>query len=462
MPTAATIPLILLVAVLWYYTKGRILAIVLFTSIFDAASALDFGTMGVSPWLFTLILCLTIKVLQGHRPPQLAPGINKIAFRLVLLFFAYAAWSGLVYPFIFRGIPVVKAIDPVPLEWSISNLAQLCYLLADCIIFSMAVSSSKEELEIAVDWYVRGCIVAAFFAIYQLANATIHIPYPDAILYSNKAHVVYRAYKMGGLWRLNSTFTEASDMAGFMTVAAGLLGWTLFTRPLRLGRSVNFVLIVVSILLTFSSTGYLVMAFMLLLGGFLYIRYLMRLGGISAIKLIAMILLLAGMTSSIASESARATVSKVVRSVLLDKDKSASYRARAESHTQALAALSDTYYMGAGWGSIRASGFAFFLLGTVGVVGLTLFCSFYLSLFLPLFRRRGQDERDSLNDLLERSLFGVSILLCGLAAAGSEPTLPVLWVLFGVATLGRSFSSSGMEARVGAPLDDHRYLPRVA
>jgi hypothetical protein len=283
----------------------------------------------------------------------------------------------------------------------------------------------------------------------------MHVPYPDSALYSNKAHVVYHAYKIGDFWRLNATFTEASEMAGFLTVALGLLGWELFTRPLRLKRCLSFVLIMVSILFTFSSTGYLVVAFMLLLSGILYVRYLMRRGGIAASKLIVAIIVVSAGLALTTNTSARETVTEVVGSVLLDKDKSASYRDRTESHAEALATLSDTYYMGAGWGSIRASGLGYVLLGTVGVIGLALFISFYCSLFIPIFRRRRPNEHKLHGDLFDQSLFGVTILLCGMAVSGAEPTLPTLWVLFGIATAGRTTSStSGLPGGCCASLSE--------
>jgi predicted Co/Zn/Cd cation transporter (cation efflux family) len=105
---------------------------------------------------------------------------------------------------------------------------QLCAAVLSCavvVVFLLAVSSKRKDLEDALDWYMRGCVTAAIVAVYQLANAITHIPYPDAVLYSNPSYVIYRAYKINGLWRLNGPFTEASDMAGAMVVGLALVGW---------------------------------------------------------------------------------------------------------------------------------------------------------------------------------------------------------------------------------------------
>jgi hypothetical protein len=278
MPTATTLPLILLILVLWRFTKGQTLSLVLFTSVFDAASALNFGAMGVSPWLFTLVTVLAVKVLRGHRPFQLIPGINLIALKLLVLFLIYAAWSGLVYPFVFHGATVLNShySSPVPLSWGISNLSQLCYLLAAAVVYFCALGSSREELESALHWYVRGCVLAAFFAFYQLANATHHVPFPSAILYSNPSHVIYPAYMINGVWRVNSTFTEASDMATYLAPGVALLGWDVLIRPFNLGRFFCLILMIASLILTVSTLGYLSLTFLLVAAPVLYGYHTLR------------------------------------------------------------------------------------------------------------------------------------------------------------------------------------------
>lgn len=135
MPTATTLPLIILIALLWRLTKGNVLSVVLFTSIFDAASALNFGKLGVSPWMVALLVGLAEKVLKGHGPFRLITGINQLALKLGVSFVLYSAWSGIVFPVIFAGAPVLSSHDtsPAPLNWNVSNFAQLCYLVA-CVL----------------------------------------------------------------------------------------------------------------------------------------------------------------------------------------------------------------------------------------------------------------------------------------------------------------------------------------
>ncbi|QHN02182.1 hypothetical protein FTO74_01390 [Granulicella sp. WH15] len=434
MPTASTIPLILLVMVLWRYTKGNILAIVLFTSIFEAASAINIGTLGVPTWLFALMMCGAVKLLRGFKPLSITPGINRLSLHLMVCFIVYTVWTGMLHPFIFHGAPVMHDSAPMPLAWSKFNFAQICYLLAAGVIYMLAVTSTREELDLAVTWYVRGCITASFFAVYQLANGIAHIPYPDIVLYSNPSHVIYHAYQINGLWRLNSTFPEASEMATFLTVGIGLMGWRLVTRPLRASALFYFTLMLGALLLTQSSLGYASLAFILAAGGALTVRYLFGQGGISLAKLLLVVTLAGGTVGLFVTTNAGAMVNKVINSVLLEKKNSVSYRERTETHVAALETMEKTFYMGAGWGSIRASGLTYMLLGTVGVPGFILFTGFFLSLFAPLLQKGRASER---NDLFEQSLFALTIMILGLGVAGSEPVQPILWALFGVASAAR-------------------------
>ncbi|NYF79914.1 O-antigen ligase family protein [Granulicella arctica] len=434
MPTYTTLPLLILLALLWRWTKGNVLAIVAFTAIFDAASALNFGSLGVAPWLVALAVCLPVKMLRGGLRMGAAPGINRVALNLLLLFLTYAAFSGMVLPVVFAGVPVVRVLDPVPLAWGMANVSQLCYLGAAAVVFLLTITSTRGELEEALRWYVRGCIVAAWIAIYQLTNAVVHVPYPTAILYSNPGHVIFSAYKINGMWRLNSTFTEASDMAGSLIGGLGILSWELMTRPLRAARLGYAVLLLVVLLMSLSTTGYLCLVLLVVAGGVLYVGHLLRRAKVGAVKVvIALAMGLAAAVLFTVSGPARETVVKVASSVVLDKQQTESYRARTESHEDALQTLKDTYYVGSGWGSMRASGLGYTLLASVGIPGLLLFGAGCAALFLPLLRGDRGNTPEGREDLLERCLFGVSLLLCGMVIAGSEPIVPTLWFLFGTA-----------------------------
>jgi hypothetical protein len=434
LPTASTVPLIVLFIVLWRLTGGELLSIILFVSIFGAASAINIGGSGVAPWTFALALGIVLKVLGGFPRPRHIAGCNVAAVRLLLAFVCYAIWTGMVHPFLFHGITVMSPHGGAqPLSWGTANLFQIIYLIAVVTVYLLGVFSTRETLQSAVTWYVRGCSVISFFGLYQLANAVAHVPYPSSILYSNPVYVIYPAYKINGMWRLNSTLTEASSMAFYLIVGIALQGWRVLTGPFRWGSSLLLSILVVSLLLTQSSTGYLSLIFTLAIAGILYGSYLLRGGRIPRTIFLGFVLFAIVGTVVFATTSASVLVHKEIESVLLEKKNSSSYRERTASNAAAIKSAQQTYLFGAGWGSLRCSGLGYMLVGTVGVPGLLLFLMFLGTLFAPLVFRRKVSSR---GDLYIRSLFATVVSIFAMALAGAEPVSPILWVLFAAASAG--------------------------
>jgi hypothetical protein len=447
MLTATTVPLIVLLIVLWRLTRGKLLSIVLFLSMFEAASAINIAGSGVAPWIFALAIGICLKLLNGFTRPRFISGCNTTAVRLLLAFVGYAILTGIIYPLLFHGVPVTSAHSPglsIPLSWGTANLFQLLYLVAMAGLYLLGLFSTRETLEAALNWYIWGCELMCAFAIYQLANAVLHIPYPSSVLYSNPSYVIYPAYKINGLWRLNSTATEASAMAGHLSVGIALQGWRVLAGPFR-GRSfLSLLLLVVSLLFTQSSGGYLSLIFILTVGGVIYALYLIRCRWIPRTIGLGFIVLAMVGTVAFTTTSASSVVTKEIRSVLLEKHNTSSYRERTASDVAALQTARQTYLLGAGWGSLRCSGLGYLLIGTVGVPGLLLFSSFLAALFLPLVSRHSGATRTS---MYARSLFAVAVSVFCLTIAGAEPVSPDLWVLFAVASAGpqiaKGLSSGG-------------------
>ncbi len=437
--TASTIPVLLLIAVLWWRAKGELLPIVLFCSIFDAASALNVGGSPISPWVFALAICLPIKVLTGRLRWEPIPGLNRPAFYALLLFIGYALFSSAAFPFLFHGIFVSNARNGLNthLTWTFSNFAQPCYLLAAYTVFLISIHSTREQLRNALNWYVYSCVCLSLFSMYQLLNAVAHVPYPSAILYSNTTHMIYSAYKIGGLWRLNSTLSEASGVAFFLGMGLALQGWHLATHRIRLKPAAAFLLMLTAMVLTVSTLGYACLGTVIGLGALMYSRYSFRRQGMAPVKMILLLTALAVIVPALLLTDLGPGIAKVFRSVFIDKVGSDSYRERSLWNTLALQTSHDSYYFGAGWGSVRASSFACSLMGNVGIPGTLLFVTFLLQLARPLFRPR----RYARFEMFERSLFALFVMLVGLVVAGSDPISPMSWVLFAVATASKPLAS---------------------
>ncbi len=433
--TASTLPLLVLIAFLWWRSKGDLLAIVMVTSIFDAASALNVAGMPISPWLLALVICLPIKLLQGQLRWRPAAGTNRAAFLTLFLFVLYALFSSVAYPILFQGILVTNAHNGPNqhLAWSTTNISQPGYLLACFTVYLLTLNSTREGMRTAITWYVRAAITVACFSMYELARMLLHLPYPTAILYTNTTHVIFDAYKINGMWRLNSTLPEASETAFYLGTGLALLGWHLATHRIRWQSGASFLLMLVSLLLTVSTVGYACLGTIAGLGILLYVRYTFRRRAIAPVKLMLLLCLFAGAAPIFVLTNAGATVEKAINGVFINKVDSSSFRERGEMNLAAIQSSRDSYYFGAGWGSVRASSFACELMGSVGIPGAALFSLFLLQLLRPLFRRR----RYARFDQFERALFAIAIMLVALLVATPDPIMPVIWMLFAVATAGK-------------------------
>ncbi len=433
--TASTLPLLVLIAFLWWRTKGQLLPIILFTSIFDAAAALTVAGSPVAPWLFALIVCLPIQALTGKLRIRPVPGINRGAFRALVLFVGYAALSALLYPLLFHGILVSNSHNGLNqhLSLGITNFTQTTYLLAAFTVFLLAVHSSREQLRSAVQWYIRACVCIALFSLYQLANATLHVPFPSAVLYTNTAHTIYDAYKINGVWRLNSTLTEASEAALYLGTGLALLGWHMVAHRIRWQSAASFLLILTALVLTVSTVGYCCLAIIALGGALFFVHNSFRGKGAAPAKVLALLAVVAVAVPLFTLTSASETVTKVFDGVFVDKVDSDSYRERTLWNTLALQTSHDSLYFGAGWGSVRASSFVCSLLANAGIPGALLFLYFLFELARPLLRPR----RYVRFELYERSLFGLAVVLTALAVASPDPIEPIIWVLFAVATASK-------------------------
>ena len=433
--TASTLPVLLLIAFLWWRTKGELLPIILFTSIFDAASVLNIAGSPVSPWLLALAICLPIKVMTRTLRWKPIPGLNRPAFVVLALFVAYGVFSSFSFPFLFHGIQVSNARNGLNgrLTWTMSNFSQVGYLLAAFTVYLIGIHSSREQLRLAVTWYVRACICIAFISMYQLANAVVHVPFPSAILYTNTTHVLYDAYKVSGVWRLNSTFSEASAAAFYLGTGLALQGWHLMTHRLRWQSAGSFLLMLVALVLTVSTLGYACLAAVIIGSILYYLRHTFHRGGVAPVKMLLILGILVTAVPVLFLTDAGHTITKVLMNVFVNKVDSDSYRERSLWNTLALQSSHDSYYLGAGWGSVRASSFACSLMGNVGIPGVALFLLFLSQIIRPMF----SPKRYARFELFERALFGMAVMLLGLVVAGSDPVMPVIWVLFAVATASK-------------------------
>jgi len=177
--TLSTIPLSLLALYLCYRAQWQILPVMMFMSVFQAASLLNLmgGAIGVGPG-YVLLLAIFVKscVVSRNKPqPRKASSAASI---LLGLFATYAAASAFINPLLFEGVPYTnpKMGFNVPLRWETGHLNQLFYLLLNVALF-LVVSRrcSAAEMRRSLNWFVGGSVLASIVAIVSPSRRTVSL-----------------------------------------------------------------------------------------------------------------------------------------------------------------------------------------------------------------------------------------------------------------------------------------------
>lgn len=433
--TASTAPFIALIAILYVVAKKEFLPVLLFCTIFQGAALVIIGGgtsgLALSPAQIVLVLLIMQKLYQRQEVTRKRPNGQKNVTICLFAYGLYALLTAVFCPFLFRGITVSNPRSGmgVPLEWSMYNVTQGIYLYLGIAVFWLCVyRSSKAEVERALDWYLTGATVAAVIAMYQYVAFNTGLPFPSDILHSNSQHTIFEAYDLGGFTRVSSTFTEAAAAAGCFSTALALALW----RALFMECNGRLILCLVSLFtglfLTRSTTGYVALAFIIVVTAGLYLKRVVVPPKVRLFRNGLAVALICGVVIGALIPDVRTQVGDLLDKVIFTKTKSSSYEERTAWNQAALMAGSQSHWLGAGWGSLRASSLVANILGTVGIPGLFLFASFC---FLDM---RFAIQSNSATSLMQKSAvlpMLVSVLDCVLA--GPEMTDPVVWFLFGVA-----------------------------
>jgi len=434
--TVSTVPFLALIFVLYFLAKRQWFPVLLFTNIFQGAALVIVGggTSGLSlaPAQAVLLLLIAEKLIKRPKDvgPRLASQRNVSA--VLIMYGAYAILTAIFCPFFFEGVLVSNPrnlMHASPLNWGMYNVTQSAYLLIGITIHWLCVYRSDfEEVKTALDWYVAGATCAALIAIYQLTAFSTGIPFPSDLLHSNTQYVIFEAYEMGGFTRVNSTFPEASTAAGCFTAALGVVIWRMLFVEFNGKLLVSLISLLVGLIITRSSSGYIGFTFIVIATAFLFMRKTIVTHRVQLFRTSFAILALLVCVSVFFLPGVRSEFSALVDMVLLTKTQSASYVERTAWNQAAIAAGSQTWWIGTGWGSLRASSLLANILGTVGIPGLLLFSSFCI-----LSVRFASKAPTDSSQIQKSAILPILICLVDCVLAGPEMTDASIWFLFGVA-----------------------------
>jgi hypothetical protein len=374
--------------------------------VFQAASVFSFGSLWITPFFFTQIL-FVLKMSPYVLANGLSVNISKVTFVFIILVI-FSIFITMISPSLFSGTRVVSsafsfevnyATNGKPLSFSMSNISQICLFIINVttllVVYRFApIIINFNQLYLS---YYLSIIVFAFFSFWWLVSKDT---LPVDFLYSNGGYSITALAES----RLASTYSEPSSAGAFI---ASSLAPLLFARR-KFGVLVLGVGMIFLLTLNRSSTAILTAVTSFLL--FFILR-----GTNSQRVLISLCLLV------IVSSVIFMIFGDTLLSLYDNKMSSDSGMIRSWSNYLSLSALYDSYFLGLGLGSNRASSLLLTILTSVGVIGFVLFVVVICFLMKPLLENRSEP-----NSLFFSTLFLGFIL--GAFFSVPDISSPSLWM----------------------------------
>lgn len=426
---------------LWLGTGALVHGLAI-TAVLGAAAALFIGGANVLPG-HLMVAFLAFGVLSRRRESvavikALHP--NEPGFWFACLV-AYGVASAILMPRVLAGvtpiIPLGTSVfedtgSTVPLTPVSSNLTQSVHLCATllCLLTLTAVASTRQGFTVVLSAILAYCVANLAFALIDVAT---YLTGTQELLsfIRNARYTLHTDSEVAGMKRIVGSYTETSVFARSTLGVFGFTGtlWLYGVQRALTGSlaAFSFVLIVLST----SSTGLVGAPIMLLL---LYATALVsfvqgRAGGHAGLfAFYAPVIGLAVVLLLLLNPEATAEVRSYVDLVVLNKAESDSGVERSSWNVVSFQNFLDSWGLGVGLGTTRASSFAVALLASVGIPGALFFAIFALECFLRPRGSIGSLEADAavaarngyagllLGDLLVSPVIDQGLLFCMFAA----------------------------------------------
>lgn len=384
---------LLLGAWLLWSAPERLLSLQIMACVFGGSAAFSLPALGgatVAPG-FAVLLLLALCVMKfGHLHSLLDAVAPRQAGFPLLLLVLWSMLSAVLLPRLFAGsVEVVSmnrsnvVLGMVPIEAlapGSGNITQTAYAAGELMVFAVALVFLRLEGGLAragraLLWLAGLNLLAAAIDLggYYSGLGNLLEPLQTA----NFAFMPEAAF--GNVKRINGTFPEASAFAGFTLPLMAFCYvlwrercWPRISGPLALGS-------LLALLLATSSAGYgglgvygalvLLISFVqgLRPGGRSHLWHYLGLGLSGALLLTALLALL---------PAVREQAWEIIESTLLYKAGSSSAIERGEWNLVSWHAFLETWGLGTGMGSARASSLPMVLLSNIGLPGCLLFMAF--------------------------------------------------------------------------------------
>ncbi|MDQ7988872.1 MAG: hypothetical protein REI09_04475 [Candidatus Dactylopiibacterium sp.] len=372
----------------------RLLGLQILACVFAGSAALGLPALGgatVAPALASLAVLFACVLRYGHFNSLLAALAPGRAGAWLLALCVWGVLSAFLMPRLFAGEVDVISMDRnqltlglsvplIPLAPGTGNLTQTAYVAGEVFVFAVALvflrlEGGLERAGRAVLWLAAINLLAAAVDLfgYYAGLGNLLAPLQTA------SYAFMPEASFGGIKRINGTFPEASAFAGFTLPVLAFCYvmfrenlWRRASGPLAIGT-------LAALLLSTSSSGYAGLAIYGLTaftvafvsgsrrGGQMYVGHYVRLTTVALLAVTALLVLLPGL---------REQAWSIIESTLLYKGESASALERGEWNRVSWQAFLDTWGLGAGLGSARASSLSMVLASNLGLPGIVLFAGF--------------------------------------------------------------------------------------
>lgn len=394
------------------FGRAGLVAVMAVAAGFNDSAFLNIGGISLTSFYAGSMLYALITAFQFlHRPrPSAKRGIAP------LLLLAYAVLITLISPNIFAGIPVFASDQGLDtqaraglseLGYSSSNLAQVVYLLLNVVLlYTIGTGIPKIRTMIDVGIGIGGGVALSVSAL-QLNGKTWATEF-----FRNSERNFYSLWDV----RAAGQFSEPSHLALFSTIA---IGWWLGAALEGGSRSriawIMLPIAISSFALSASGTGYA--GALGILGGVILIALRPAIAGDAknaASRRIAGIFVLA-LPALVLLPDLVSWASDYVTS----KSLSGSAATRSQADANAVEVLWQTFGLGSGLGSNRASSLLLMLLGMIGIIGTAL----YLVIVFVALRQGFRDPQ------LVSAFLGLTGGLSALFVSGADLANPLIWML---------------------------------
>jgi hypothetical protein len=440
-----------------------------FSTLFGAAAAISLPMLGGASVLVPnlLLVFFTLRVFmatgEGYMMSSLRP--QSPGFWLLILT-VLGIFSAIYFPRVFEGLTETMKVERIsssrnvialsPLRFSASNITQAVYALGGLIAFAVSFAYFR-HLAKPAHLVTAIIIVAAADIAFAIADVVTYFTGTEYLLSFVRTanYALLTAAEKGGLKRISGTFAEASAFSEYTLVLFAIITSLWLDRIRSWATGLLAALLLLSLLLSTSATALVGLAIII---PFLWIRSWIGSASTTTsgrpVFLAACLLVIPVTLVSIfvLVPSVGQQVHEFLDMMLLSKAESQSGKERFLWNAMAYEAFVNTFGIGAGLGSARASSFILVLLSNVGLPGLILFVIFTGSILSAPRPALADGEADVANAAMRAGKCGLIALLIGACTSGTVYDLGLLFYLIAGSIAAISMGRS----RVLAPQAVHR------